>query len=606
MAGRPIDLGPPKQRRVLAALAVNANRCVPVEMLVERVWEDIPPADARGVLYTYLTRLRRLLAVAGAAVDVPITVGRRSGGYLLELPAQRVDFYQFLEQVKRARAMESADPERARLLGTAIDLWRGEPLGGMSGDWAARFRQGLHRQLVSILLEWAGGELRQGRSSQVVDRLSRALEREPLSEPIVLHLMRALRLAGRRAEALDQYARTRALLTEELGVEPGPELRDLHRELLHDEEQPAVRSRGSGAIHPGCQLPADLPDHTGRDAETAAATAALSGPPRPDGCRPPLVISGPGGVGKTVLAIRLGHLLADSYPDGQIFVGIPGAGLDEVLNQALRALRVADVERLPTTAEKLGQYRAALSGRRVLVVLDSAIGAEEVRSLVPGSPGSALIASSRARLTTIPGAVHLELGMLSPDQSINLLRRLVGADRLAAEPTAAADLVRVCAGLPLALRIVGARLTARPHRPLAWFAERLRNEHGRLDELAVGGLAVRLNVETGYRALGPAAQRLFRLLGLQGSPRIGCRPAAALLRRPLDEAEELLEQLADARLVEAVTGPGYQGVFYRMNDLVRLYAYERAAQEEGVGALPRTLPRMVIPDQFAGGARQPA
>ncbi|GAB3938474.1 hypothetical protein GCM10027614_18610 [Micromonospora vulcania] len=240
---------------MLAALAVNANRCVPVEMLVERVWEDIPPADARGVLYTYLTRLRRLLAVAGAAVDVPITVGRRSGGYLLELPAQRVDFYQFLEQVKRARAMESADPERARLLGTAIDLWRGEPLGGMSGDWAARFRQGLHRQLVSILLEWAGGELRQGRSSQVVDRLSRALEREPLSEPIVLHLMRALRLAGRRAEALDQYARTRALLTEELGVEPGPELRDLHRELLHDEEQPAVRSRGSGAIHPGCQLP---------------------------------------------------------------------------------------------------------------------------------------------------------------------------------------------------------------------------------------------------------------------------------------------------------------------------------------------------------------
>ncbi|GAB3938477.1 hypothetical protein GCM10027614_18620 [Micromonospora vulcania] len=161
-----------------------------------------------------------------------------------------------------------------------------------------------------------------------------------------------------------------------------------------------------------------------------------------------MVISGPGGVGKTVLAIRLGHLLADSYPDGQIFVGIPGAGLDEVLNQALRALRVADVERLPTTAEKLGQYRAALSGRRVLVVLDSAIGAEEVRSLVPGSPGSALIASSRARLTTIPGAVHLELGMLSPDQSINLLRRLVGADRLAAEPTAAADLVRVCAGLP--------------------------------------------------------------------------------------------------------------------------------------------------------------
>ncbi|WFF03751.1 BTAD domain-containing putative transcriptional regulator [Micromonospora sp. WMMD964] len=603
MAGRQIDLGPPKQRRVLAALAVNANQCVPVEMLVDRVWEDGPPGDARGVLYSYLTRLRRLLAVAGAAASVPITVGRRSGGYLLELPAQHVDFHRFLDQVGRARAMETADPERARLLGMAIELWRGEPLAGMPGDWAARFRQGLHRQLVSVLVEWADGELRQGRTAQVADRLSRALEREPLSEPIVLHLMHALRLTGRRAEALDQFARTRMLLSEELGVEPSAELRDLHRELLHDEECTPVPGRTATPFRPGCQLPADLPDHTGRKAETAAALAALSGPPKPDGCRPPLVISGPGGVGKTVLAIRLGHLLADSYPDGQILVGTPGAGLDAVLNQALRALGVGDVDRLRTTAEKLGQYRSALSGRRVLVVLDSAIGAEEVRSLIPGSPGSALIASSRARLTTIPGAVHLELGVLSPEQSMTLLRRLVGSDRLAAEPRAAADLVRVCAGLPLALRIVGARLNARPHRPLAWFAERLRHEQRRLDELTVGGLAVRLNVETGYRTLGPAAQRLFRLLGLQGLPRIGCRPAAVLLRRPLDEAEELLEQLADARLVEAVTGPGYQGVSYRMNDLVRLYAYECATQEEGVGALPQALPRVVIPDQLAGGLR---
>ncbi|WP_192579652.1 BTAD domain-containing putative transcriptional regulator [Micromonospora sp. AMSO31t] len=612
--GRPIELGPLKQRLVLAGLAVDAGRPVSTEALIDRVWGASPPTDARGVLYTYITRIRRLLATAGAGGETAVTLVRQPGGYLLTAATDQVDLGRLRSLTQQAQRLSPDDPARAHLLRQAVDLWRGDPLAGLAGDWAAHVRERLRQQLLGVLLDWADSELHQGRPGPVADRLREAVNHHPLTEPLVLYLMRALQLCGRRAEALDQYARTRALLADELGVDPGAELQKLHRSLLRAEPSPAAsppvprqpapepvppatedEPERNAPAAPGCQLPAPLPDHTGCEEEIAEALAVLAGPGQPGQPRPSLVLTGAGGIGKTSLSVRLAHLLRDSYPDGQIFVGL-GGGRDDpasALNQVLRALGVANVQQLRTVEEKLGQYRAALSGRRILIVLDSAGSAEEVRALVPGSAGSALIVSSRARLTTIPGARHVELKMFRHDQSMALLGQLVGPDRLAADPEAARTLVDLCAGLPLALRIVGARLMARPHQRMARLAERLSDERSRLDEMTVDGLAVRVSVAVSYQGLDQPARQAFRMLGFMAVPNFADWLAAALLDEPADQAEELLEQLVDARLVEVVQDPAHCAVRYQMHDLVRLYAYECAVQEDAPEVLHTAVARVL-------------
>ncbi|MFR9778746.1 AfsR/SARP family transcriptional regulator [Micromonospora sp. MS34] len=621
--GRPLELGPPKQRLVFAALAVDVGRSVPIEALVDRVWDEAPPADARGVLYTYLTRIRRLLTTAQPAATAPIVVSRGQTGYLLDAPPDRVDLHRLRRLAERAQALPPDDPGRPALLREAIDLWRGEPLDGLPGGWAARVREGLRQQLVRVLLDWAESELGQGRPGPVADRLAVAVERSPLVEPLVLCLMRALYFNGRRAEALDLYARTRTLLADELGVDPGAELQELHRDVLRGTLRPPLvaavpvePSRPSpppvtppspavpepvtypvGAL-PGCQLPADLPDHVGCEPEISCALSVLQpADRRAEGTAGPVVIlSGPGGVGKTALSVRLAYLLRGTYPDGQIFVTLSSRDGDsgDALDRVLRALGATNIQQLRTLEDKLGQYRSMLSGRRFLIVLDSAAGAEQVRPLVPGGPGSALIVSSRALLTTVPGAEQIEVPLLDHADSITLLERIVGPERVMAEPEATGALVEMCAGLPLALRIVGARIAARPHRRMARLAERMRDERGRLDEMAADGLAVRVSVGIGYQALDLPARRAFRLLGFMGVPNFAEWLVAALIGGSVDDAEELLEQLADARLVTALPDPTHRLLRYQMHDLVRLFARERAVEEEAEGALRAAVARVLV------------
>ncbi|MEU8212160.1 BTAD domain-containing putative transcriptional regulator [Micromonospora sp. NPDC049044] len=618
-----MELGPPKQRLVFAALAVDAGRSVPIETLVDRVWDETPPADARGVLYTYLTRIRRILATARSAETAPITVGRSQTGYLLAADPDRVDLYRLRRLAEQAQGLPVEHPDRPALLREAIDLWRGEPLDGLPGDWAARIREGLRQQLTRVLLDWADSEITHGRPGPVTERLTVAMDRSPLIEPLALSLMRALYFNGRRAEALEVYTRTRARLADDLGIDPGTDLQDLHREILRGTLRPPAAlatptptpapAQPSAVVptpvatapeHPqptsgglGCQLPADLPDHVGCESEISRALSVL----RPDGrgdegaAAPVLILSGPGGVGKTALSIRLAYLLRQAYPDGQIFVTLSGRGRDsgEAVDRVLRALGATNIHQLPTMADKLGQYRAMLSGRRLLIVLDSAVSAEEVRPLVPGGPGSALIVSSRAWLTTVPGAGHVEVPLLDQADSVHLLDRIIGPARVAAEPEAADALVEMCAGLPLALRIVGARIAARPHRRIARLAERMRDERGRLDEMATDGLAVRVSVGIGYQALDPAARRALRLLGFLGVPSFAEWLVAALIGGSVDEAEELLEQLADARLVTALPDPTHRLLRYHMHDLVRLFAWERAVEEDADGALRAAVARVL-------------
>jgi DNA-binding SARP family transcriptional activator/tetratricopeptide (TPR) repeat protein len=579
VADQPVDLGPQKQRTVLAALLIDAGRPVPADTLIDRVWGEAPPAEARNVLYTYITRVRRIVAAVSAGGAPEVTLIRRPGGYVLETATDRVDLHRLRDLADRARRAEPGDPQRLALLREAVDLWHGEPLSGLPGEWADRVREGVTRQLLGVLTDWAAAELDAGRPERVTDRLSRALDRYPLAEPLILHLMRALHLDGRRSEALEQYARSRRRIADELGVEPGAELRALHATILRDPAPTTAppEEPGRSGDPLGCQLPADLPDHTGFEPEIAQATTALAG-----GSTPVVILAGPGGVGKTSLSVHLAHLLRESYPDGQVFVSLGGSrsGSGETLGWVLRALGIATAQQLKSDEERLARYRQEVSTRRILIVLDDAAGAGEIRPLVPGTPGSALIVTSRARLTTIPGAEQIELGVLSRDESLTLLRRIVGTARVDAEPESASALAGICGGLPLALRIVGARLAARPHWTMARLTQRMADERRRLDEMTADGLAVRLSVAVGHRSLDPAAGRMFRLLGFLGSPDFAEWLAAAVADTSVHEAEDLLEQLVDARLVDVVEDP-VLGVFrYRMHDLVRLYAHERAVAED--------------------------
>ncbi|MER7894507.1 BTAD domain-containing putative transcriptional regulator [Micromonospora sp. NPDC094482] len=604
---------------MFAALAIDMGRNVPIQALVDRVWDDAPPSDARGVLYTYLTRIRRILAAAQPATATPVTVSRGHAGYLLTADPNQVDLYQLRCLAEQARALPADHPDRAALLREAIDLWRGDPLNGLPGGWAERAREGLRRHLVQVLLDWADSEVRQGHAGKVADRLAEALNRSPLSEPLVLSRMQALFVSGRRAEAVELYARTRTLLAEELGVDPGAELQELHREILKGHSRlpvmPAARAettafprseppsspeptRPTRVETPGCQLPADLPDHVGCEPEISGALSVLQPAARhlEDTAGPVVILSGPGGAGKTALSVRLAYLLRLSYPDGQIFVSLNNRDGDsnEALDRVLRALGVTNLHQFRTMEDKLGQYRSLLVGRRILIVVDSAVSAEEVRRLVPGGPGCALIVSSRASLTTIPGAKHVEVPLLTRADSKTLLERIVGAERIVAEPEAVASLIEMCAGLPLALRIVGARIAARPHRPIARLADRMRDQRGRLDEMAADGLAVRASVAVSYQTLDPPARRAFCLLGFIGATDVSAWLAAELLDDSLDTVEELLEQLADARLVTARPEPTSQVLRYQMHDLVRLFAHERAEHEQSESALRAAAARALM------------
>lgn len=606
---RPINLGPLKQRTVLAALVMDAGRHVAVTTLIDRVWDAPAPMEARNALYTYIMRIRRILSSAqpdGGGV----ILSREPGGYSIRIPAEAVDVHRLRSRADHARRLTGDGPDRTALLNEAVGLWRGEPLADLPGAWAARVRQGLRQQLLGVLADWASAELAAGRPGLVADRLSRELAQSPLAEPLISSLMRALCMDGRRAEALEQYARSRQHIQDELGVEPGPELRALHQEILRGTAAaPAVRPPSTiepaarrpepaprvAAGQSGCHLPADLPDHTGFEPEIARASAALSGVGDPDAPRPVVVLSGQGGIGKTSLSIHLAHLLRCHYPDGQIFVSLNGGRvrLAEVLGRVLRALGVATTPRPATVDDLLAQYRAEISHRRILLVLDDAGGSDDIRPLVPGVPGTAMIVSTRARLTTIAGAELIELRLLTEPTSLTLLGRIVGTDRLATDASAAAALVRACDGLPLAIRIVGARLTARPHWPVARLAQRLADERRRLDEMATDGLAVRISVAAGYEGLAPAARVLFHRLGFLGVPEFAPWLVAALLDTTADVAEDLLENLVDVRLVEVTENAARSTVRYRMHDLVRLFAYERAVEEKAEETLRRAVARVV-------------
>jgi DNA-binding SARP family transcriptional activator len=590
--GSVVPVEQPQQCTVLAALIVEAGRLVPVEVLVDRVWGPDPPQRARRTLHTYITRVRRLLEQASGAGDEAVRLVHRTGGYMLEVGPDRVDLHRFRRLLDRARDPSCGDEHRVVLLREALGLWRGEPLTGLPGQWAARTREGWRQQRLDAVLAWAQAELHVGNPAVVIPVLTDLLGEHPLVEPLTAALMRALHAAGRNAEALDRYTITRQRLVEELGVDPGAELQALHRAILRGDLDRTGSAPISAAARPALAVPAQLPAEVygfvGRGDQLARLDAILAGAAAQ---APTAVVisavSGTAGVGKTALAVHWAHQVRDRYDHGQLHVNLRGYAAAgplqpiEALARFLRALGVP-ADQVPVEVEEAAaMYRSLLADRRMLVLLDNAHTAEQVRPLLPGSPGNLVLVTSRdqlAGLIALDGARRLSVDVLTANEATALLGRILGADRVRAEPEPTAELAGLCSYLPLALRIAAAHLVGRPQATIAQYAAELRTGD-RLAALTVQGdeqAAVRAAFSLSYAALPTAVRRLFRLLGLAPGPDVTAYAAAALAGIAPSEAAGLLDRLAVMHLVDQ-----HQPGRYSFHDLLRLYAAEQCAVEDG-------------------------
>ncbi|GGU76288.1 AfsR/SARP family transcriptional regulator [Lentzea flava] len=518
---------PPKPAQILAVLAVECGKIVPVERLIDLIWGEEPPPQARKSLQVHISSLRR----------TGLPVEHRAAGYVLNAEPESVDLHLFRRLV--AEAGEQADLKaKAETLHQALQLWRGTPVV---------FAQTLDVQRLAAAEAWVDAELALGRHAELIDPLGIFVSEYPLAERLRGQLMTALARAGRRADAMRVFRDTRKVLVDELGVEPGEQLQQLYRDVLEG----ARDSRRN-------YLPRDAGDFTGRDKELSRLLDSDGGV---------WWIEGPAGVGKSALAVHAAHRIADRYPDGQLFVDLhsPSGALDSLL----RAMDVPS-ERIPESAEeRAALWRATVSGRRVVIVLDGVTSVAQVRPLLPGSPGCLTLITSRSRLCGLEGVRRIPLDVLSSDEAVTLLQRILGDDRVAAEPEQAEEVARLCGYLPLAVRITGARLAGRAHWPVSKLVRRLSDERSRLDELVADDLAVRSSLELTYRALGENVRAAYRIFGFLGLPEV----PSFLWVHLLDE--DVLDQLVDARLLDVIGSARY-----RMHELVRLHARELAEAED--------------------------
>ncbi|GAA4525442.1 AfsR/SARP family transcriptional regulator [Amycolatopsis samaneae] len=554
---RPIDLGPPKRQAVLAALLLRGGHTATTSELVDAVWGERAPAQALTALRTYVLGLRAALEPdrpARAPAKVLLSVG---GGYSLPLRGHVLDTDRAETHFAAAeRARRAGEPAKARdLLDSGLSLWAGDPLAGVPGPYAARQRGRLAERRVALLQTRFELDLELGGHARILPELRALTLEQPLREELRGQLMTALYRCGDLGEALEVYADTRRTLVRELGVEPGPRLAELHRRILTgDLPGPGARRKVTARRARPALLPAEPPDFTGRTgiaahlaerlgsgAGTAVAIAA---------------ISGMAGVGKTALAVHVAHRVRERFPDGQLHADLGAAEPGVVLREFLLALGVPAAGVPATAPQRSALLRTTLAGRRVLMVLDNARDAEQVRPLLPGTPGCAVLIAGRVPLTTLPGVTTCRLEVPGPVESLGLFRRIVGRDRVSAEPGAAIALVAACGHLPLTVRKVAERLAARP-------SVRLASVLGELDENP-GLVADCTGFRMGIEQLSAEQARALRLLAPAAD--LPLASVARLLGRPEEVAEELAESLVNLNLLTS-PAPGRYGC----KDVVRRF-----------------------------------
>lgn len=600
--GNSLSVTAPRERDLLALLLLRADKAVSAEELIDGLWGSDPPVTARTTLHNYLKRLRRGLSERSG---VPAAITTTPGGYVLELGEAALDLREF-ERLTRdagdARARGEHVVASARLK-AALALWRGDALADSRAEHLVQVEAPrLNEARLSVFEQWIDAELRLSRHREVVSDIQAQLARHPLSESLHARLLVALFRAGRRGDALAAYQRARTWLVRDLGLEPGPELAGVHQQVLADDvvllnPQVAVAARVEAPFGPTALtrapagLPAQLPPSTaaftGRQAELRRLDAAVPGDRAMTGGSVGIgLITGQAGVGKTTLAVHWGHRGRDRFPDGQLYANLRGYDTErparpiDVLGDFLSALGVA-ADQVPAEEERAAAlYRSLCAGTRMLVVLDNARSAAQVRPLFPGSGGCLVLVTSRDTLGGLvarDGAVPIPLDVLEPDEAEQFLAKVVGEARVRAEPAAAAALTAACACLPLAIGITAAGLLVDPERTIADQLARIGSD--RLNALEVSGdeqSAVRGVLRTSYDALPPEAARMYRLLALMPGADIEVRAAAALAGVPKATAADLLGHLNRTHLVRE-HAPGR----HTFHDLLRAYAAERLSEEEG-------------------------
>jgi len=574
-----------RQRALLAGLLLRPNRWVPTAELIRWIWGSASPVDARATTQTYVGRLRQRLG-SGLILTRP-------DGYMIAIEADQLDLTRFDDLLDRARQADDPAVEVC-LLSEALALWRGPALGDVPSEV-------LHRDEAPALTErWLGAlhrrielDLASGRHADLVPELHMLTREYSLQERFWAQFMRALAGCGRQAEALQAYQDLRSHLADELGIDPSPLTQELYRALLRGDVRPADTDglpQKLGQVPVPAQLPPDVGAFTGRmtylDQLDKLLDKARSGTPT---AMVIAAIDGTAGVGKTALAVHWAHQVADQFPDGQLYINLRGyaAGTPlrpiEALASFLHAIGLP-AEQVPTEVEEAtAMYRSMLAGRQMLMILDNAQDPDQVRPLLPGSPGCLVVVTSRDRLSGLvarDGAHRVALDVLTIDETQALLTSVIGAARIQAEADATAKLALVCGFLPLALRIAAANLVDNPHRTVDEYVAEL-TAGDRLNSLEAGSgdqaSAVGPAFDLSYARLPLAAQRMFRLLGLAPGPDVTSAAAAVLANTTIDEARLLLERLAAAHLLEQ-----YEASRYAFHDLLRHYAAKRAQQDSAV------------------------
>ncbi|MET9656199.1 BTAD domain-containing putative transcriptional regulator [Streptomyces sp. NPDC006510] len=607
--GQRLDLGPARQQRVLAVLLLEAGQVVTADELVDRVWGEHAPQRARPTLYSYLSRLRQALRTA--AQDARIA--RRSGGYVLTVAATAADLHRFRALSARARTSAHAgdEPAAARLFQEALANWQGELCPGMDTPWFNSRREAAQVERLAAVLDWSDLQLRRGFHTELVTVLSSLAEDNPLDERLAGQLMLALYRGGRPADALNHYQELRSRLVEELGIDPAPPLRSLHQQILISDPRlaPPARDTTPDPVHPATthprQLPAPPPLLAGRDSELVCLDKLLAPQDEPHGGTVPIaVICGTGGVGKTSLALRWAHGWQERCPDGQLFADLQGftpsgepADPYAVMRGFLEALG-ADPGSLPAAPQsQAALYRSLTAGRRLLIVLDNARDTDQVVPLLPGSPTCTVLITSRHRLPGLAashGAVQLTLETLDRAEARDLLVRRLGSHRIAAEPGAATELLHHCAGLPIAISVLAARLTTDPMLTLIALAAELREAATPLDALETGEANgdIRIVFASSYFALDTDSARVFRQLAQAPGADIGLPAAASLTGLSPPRLRTRLHRLQAHHLVQERV-PGR----FTCHDLLRAYALEMTETVAPAGEAEAALTRVL--DHYA-------
>ncbi|MFD7257567.1 BTAD domain-containing putative transcriptional regulator [Streptomyces sp. NPDC059874] len=601
--GRPVVLQGARQRTIMSMLLLAPGRVVSVDTLADAVWHGNPPATARNQIAICLSGLRKTLKTTVGIDDLLVT---SHPGYMLHTGEHRIDAVEFEESAAQGReAARRGRTEEARAhFEEALAMWRGPALAGITAERVEAEAERLTELRLAVYEQLTALRLDLGQHRELIGELTAFVRANPLREQALAQLMLAHYRAGRRAEALEAYRDGARLLAEELGIDPGPAVQELHEDLLADSPKLALPTDTAAAQpDPATAVPAHLPpapaSFTGRHKELATLDRLLE---QLDGSSLPVgSITGTGGVGKTALAVHWSHQVAARFPDGQLFADLRGYDEEEeprrpsaVLDRFLRALGVPGPQIPADQVERTALFRSVLDNRRVLIVLDNARSFEQIRPLLPGTSGCCVLVTSRdsmsSRLAGDYAFVPLNLASLEQDESIVLLSRVAGDDRFAADPAGAARLSELCDRLPLALRIAAARLAAKPHWTVRTLVSRLEDQHRRLDELSLDARGVRAGLRLSYRDLPADTARMFRLLGSLNVPEFSGWAGAALLGIDQVDAEDLIEQLVDAQLLEPLSA-GVGHVRYRFQDLLRLFARECALAEDGEEELRAALRR---------------